>query len=200
MAITGTSTIPVRAIGCSPRSRWLLPVTTAAPCSTGGQAALAISPDHAAMLAASRHTQASVAEAVVRTRDRRSKPACCTGSMGRVDPEREYACFASPDDLLLFVAGGSSLYSTFPSWCAGPHRNQSVTVEIELDQACARCPGPTPDQSARRQRCAIRPSGDRSSITDSIVVSVPKDHRWVEMAAMPRCGTGRRDGRGRDRG
>ncbi len=103
-----------------------------------GRAALAINPDHAAMLATNGHTRASIAEAVV---ERAVVPGRellrAAGSMGRVDPDRAYSCFASPDDLLIFVAGGGGLYSAaFPSWCAGPHRNQSITVEVELDQAC----------------------------------------------------------------
>ncbi len=103
-----------------------------------GRAALAINPDHAALLAANGHTRQTVAEAVV---ERAVVPGRellrAAGSMGRTDPERDYRCFASPEDLLIFVAGGGGLYSAaFPSWCAGPHRNQSVTVEIETDQAC----------------------------------------------------------------
>lgn len=103
-----------------------------------GRAALAINPDHAALLAASGHTRSSVAEAIV---ERAVIPGRellrSAGSMGRTSADRDYACFASPDDLLIFVAGGGGLYSAaFPSWCAGPHRNQSVTVEIETDQAC----------------------------------------------------------------
>lgn len=103
-----------------------------------GQAALAINPDHAAMLGANGHTRASVAEAIV---ERAVVPGRellrAAGSMGRTDPERDYSCFTSPDDLVIFVAGGGGLYSAaFPSWCAGPHRNRSITVEIETDQAC----------------------------------------------------------------
>lgn len=103
-----------------------------------GQAALAINPDHAALLAANGYTRASIAEAVV---ERAVVPGRellrAAGSMGRIDPDRDYRCFAEPDDLLIFVAGGGGLYSAaFPSWCAGPHRNRAVTVEIETDQAC----------------------------------------------------------------
>ncbi len=105
----------------------------------GGQAALAINPDHAALLASSGHDRASVTAAIV---ERAVVPGADllrgAGSMGRTATDRDYACFPSPDDLLVFVAGGGGLYSAaFPSWCAGPHRNRAVTVEIELDQACA---------------------------------------------------------------
>ena len=44
---------------------------------------------------------------------------------------------ATPDDLLVFVAGGSGLYSSvFPSWAAGAHRNPFVTQPITTDLAC----------------------------------------------------------------
>jgi hypothetical protein len=104
-----------------------------------GQAAVAINPDHAALLAGTGHTRSSIAEAIV---ERAVVPGRdllrAAGSMDRTAADRDYGCFASPDDLLVFVAGGGGLYSAvFPSWCAGPHRNRAITVEIELDQACA---------------------------------------------------------------
>lgn len=113
-------------------------VTTNNAVLRNGQAALAINPDHANLLAANGHTRASVAEAVV---ERAVVPGRellrAAGSMGRVDPDRDYRCFGAPEDLLVFVAGGGGLYSAaFPSWCAGPHRNRAITVEIETDQAC----------------------------------------------------------------
>ena len=61
-----------------------------------------------------------------------------------VPTDRTFPCFGSPDDVLVLVAGGGGLYSAvLPSWCAGPHRNRAVTVEIELDQACE-VPGLSP--------------------------------------------------------
>ncbi len=105
----------------------------------GGQAAVAINPDHAALLAANGHDRGSIASAIVeRAVVSGADLLRAAGSMGRTDPTRTYSCFTDPSDLLVFVAGGGGLYSAvFPSWCAGPHRNRAVTVEIELDQACA---------------------------------------------------------------
>lgn len=103
-----------------------------------GQAALALNPDHAAALAAAGHDRRSIQEAIVSLA---AVPGAVLGAsaatMRGVDPDRAYACFAEPDDLLVFVAGGGGLYSAaFASWCAGPHRNRSVSVEVEVGQAC----------------------------------------------------------------
>ena len=44
---------------------------------------------------------------------------------------------ADPADIVLFVAGGSGIYSSvFPSWAAGGHRNPVVTEPIVTDLAC----------------------------------------------------------------
>lgn len=113
-------------------------VTTNNAALRRGQAALALNPDHASALAAAGHDRASIqaaihAKAVVPG----TLLAQSAATMGSVDPERGYACFAEPDDLVVFVAGGGGLYSAaFASWCAGPHRNRAVSVEVEVGQAC----------------------------------------------------------------
>lgn len=105
---------------------------------TGGQAAIVLNPDHAAALGQAGHTRESIAATV-------AERACNTGAVlsrtaavqAAVPADRTVPCFRSPDDVLVLVAGGGGLYSAvLPSWCAGPHRNRAVTVEIELDQAC----------------------------------------------------------------
>ncbi len=105
----------------------------------GGQAALALNPDHAAFLAGKGHTLESIRDQVVsRASIDGADFAKSAAYMGRV-PElgRSYDCFEQSEDLLVFVAGGGGLYSVaFPSWCAGPHVNRAVTVEIEVGQAC----------------------------------------------------------------
>jgi hypothetical protein len=116
----------------------------------GGQVALALNPDHAGALAAAGHTRQSIAgalcERAVNTAATRAGSAA--GGRASSDPQRRYPCFTSPDDILVFVAGGGGLYSAaFPSWCAGPHRNRAVTVEIEIDQACE-IPGASSSRSA----------------------------------------------------
>ena len=89
-------------------------------------------------LAAAGHTRSSIQEAVVeRAVVSGAVLGASAATMGSVDPDREYSCFASPEDLVVFVAGGGGLYSAaFASWCAGPNRNRSVSMEIEVGQAC----------------------------------------------------------------
>ena len=113
-------------------------VTTNNAALRHGQAALALNPDHAAALAAAGYTGASVRDAVVAGAVvSGAELAASAATMGRVDPTRQYPCFREPEDLLVFVAGGGGLYSAaFPSWCAGPHRNRAVSVEIEVGQSC----------------------------------------------------------------
>lgn len=105
---------------------------------TGGQVALAINPDHAALLHDAGHDPASIQQrlyerAVVRGADLVDT----AGWMRRPEADDVVRCFREPDDILVFVAGGGGLYSVaFPSWCAGPNQNRAVTVEIEVGQAC----------------------------------------------------------------
>jgi hypothetical protein len=99
----------------------------------GGAAVIVLNPDHTAELAAAGHSEASVAQAVAaRAMTLRGRPA-----------------FTDPADVLVVAAGGSGLYSAvMPSWCAGPHANRAVSVEIEIGQACEVpwmvAPGSTP--------------------------------------------------------
>ena len=105
----------------------------------GGQAALAINADHASFLAAAGHDVVSIRDAVVsRAFILGEDFAKSAGYMGKTpQADREYHCFNDPEDLLVFVAGGGGLYSVaFPTWCAGPHVNRAVTMEIEVGQAC----------------------------------------------------------------
>ena len=42
-----------------------------------------------------------------------------------------------PDDILVFVAGGSGLYSAvFPSWAAGAHGNAAVRETVVTGESC----------------------------------------------------------------
>lgn len=114
-------------------------VTTNNSALRGGQAALAINADHAGFLADCGHDLDSIREQVVeRAVVSGAAKAASAGYMGRrPEADTSYACFADPHDLLVFVAGGGGLYSVaFPSWCAGPHANRAITVEIEVGQAC----------------------------------------------------------------
>ena len=105
----------------------------------GGQAALAINADHAGFLAAAGHDLTSIRDGVVERASISGELfAASAGYMGKPpSPDRTYRCFDDAEDLVVFVAGGGGLYSVaFPTWCAGPHKNRSVTVEIEVGQAC----------------------------------------------------------------
>lgn len=105
---------------------------------SGGQAAIALNPDHAALLHEQGHTRESISETIVeRAKVSGEEFARSAGYMATPDPDLMYACFREPEDLLIFVAGGGGLYSVaFPTWCAGPHTNRAVTVAIEVGQAC----------------------------------------------------------------
>ncbi|HEV8298810.1 MAG TPA: hypothetical protein VGQ20_16000 [Acidimicrobiales bacterium] len=103
-----------------------------------GTVAVVLNPDHAGAIAAGGHTRASIAQALferagvcVRDMRRVVPPARAHIYAGRADDERLPA-LGSPDDIMLVVAGGTGLYSAvMPSWGAGPHSNQPVTVEVE---------------------------------------------------------------------
>lgn len=114
-------------------------VTTNNVALSGGQAALALNPDHAGFLKDAGFTRESIRDSIVeRAFVMGSEFAKSAGYMGREpQPDREYRCFENSEDLLVFVAGGGGLYSVaFPTWCAGPHLNRALTVEIEVGQAC----------------------------------------------------------------
>ena len=114
-------------------------VTTNNVALSGGQAALALNPDHASFLANAGLSRNDVRDRIVaESYVLGAELARSAGSMGRtIDPEREYRCFEHEEDLLVFVAGGGGLYSAaFASWCAGPHMNRAITVEIEVGQSC----------------------------------------------------------------
>ena len=113
-------------------------VTTNNTALTRGQAALALNPDHAAVLASAGHDRRSIQEAIVERAVVTGADLMATaGAMRSFDPDDLIACFAEPSELVLIVAGGGGLYSAaFPTWCAGPHANRAVTVEIEVGQAC----------------------------------------------------------------
>ena len=113
-------------------------VTTNNAALRGGQAAVALNPDHAAVLAGAGHDLASVRAAIVEAAVVSGADLLASAAtMGRIEPDRIYPCFEAEEDLLVFVAGGGGLYSVvFPSWCAGPHVNRAVSMPIEVGQAC----------------------------------------------------------------
>lgn len=103
-----------------------------------GQAPLALNPDHAAVLAGAGYSRRDIQEAIVEMAVISAEEVVESGAgMSIPEPGSTIRCFKEPDDVLVFVAGGGGLYSAvFPTWCAGPHRNRAVTVEVEVGQAC----------------------------------------------------------------
>ena len=100
----------------------------------GGAAVVVLNPDHARALAAAGHSRASIAAAICERAV--VSPAAEGASLGGLATGSRH-CFATPDDVLVLVAGGGGLYSVaIPSWCAGAHRNRAVTREVAIGQAC----------------------------------------------------------------
>ena len=105
-----------------------------------GSVAVALNPDHAAVLARAGLDRADVQRELHRMATNRR------GELRRLNPafagtgeaDDELAALPSPDHVLVLVAGGGGLYSSvFPSWSAGAHANPILHEPIETDQACA---------------------------------------------------------------
>ena len=111
-----------------------------------GAVVVALNPDHAQALAGAGHTRRSIQEALhARAANPRSRLRALNPLYaGRGADDTLVHATARPDDIIVIVAGGGGIYSAvFPSWGAGPHANPFVTVEIDVDQACA-IPGRSP--------------------------------------------------------
>ncbi len=105
-----------------------------------GSVAVALNPDHAAVLARAGLGRADVQRELHRlATNRRGELRRYNPSFaGAGDDDDELAAVPSPDHVLLLVAGGTGLYSSvFPSWSAGAHANPILHERIETDQACA---------------------------------------------------------------
>jgi hypothetical protein len=104
-----------------------------------GTVAIALNPDHAGVLGAAGWSRADVQQRVWEAshRSRGELRALNPAFAGRGEDSDRLPSVPTPQDLLIFVAGGSGLYSmVFPSWGAGTHGNQFVSAQIELGQAC----------------------------------------------------------------
>jgi hypothetical protein len=104
-----------------------------------GGAVVVLNPEHAAVLANAGLSRADIAAAL---RDLAAHPRADIERYGSAfmnwsKDEDTFHCFASPEQILVLMAGGSGLYSmVMPSWCAGAHRNSAISVKVEMDQAC----------------------------------------------------------------
>jgi hypothetical protein len=104
-----------------------------------GSAVVVLNPDHIDVLAKAGFDRAKTAEALCELAvNPRGLLRSLNPSMVRDgDPAQAMRAFRRPEDLVILAGGGSGLYSmVMPSWGAGPHVNPSVTVKVELDQAC----------------------------------------------------------------
>ncbi|MDA3039695.1 MAG: hypothetical protein O3C27_09230 [Actinomycetota bacterium] len=105
----------------------------------GGTVAIALNPEHAAVLgkAGLDRSDAQKRVAALATNPRGLVRSLNPGFGRDGDPDEELSSVDGPDNVVVFVAGGSGLYSAvFPSWAAGAHGNPVVHAPIETDQAC----------------------------------------------------------------
>jgi hypothetical protein len=104
-----------------------------------GCAVVVLNPEHASTLAAAGLSREDIAARLceLAVHSRADMERYGGAFMNWSKEEDAYHCFASPEQILVLMAGGSGLYSmVMPSWSAGPHRNSAISIKLELDQAC----------------------------------------------------------------
>lgn len=104
-----------------------------------GAVAVALNPEHAQVLAgvgmSRTDIQGELHRLAVNTRGHLRS--LNTGFVRAGDDDDLIGATRRPDDIVLFVAGGSGLYSAvFPSWAAGAHRNPVVREIIVTGESC----------------------------------------------------------------
>lgn len=106
---------------------------------SGGAVAVALNPEHAQVLGDAGMTrsdvQAGLHQLAVNTRG--NIRSLNTGFLPDGDDDDLIPAVRRPDDIVVFIAGGSGLYSAvFPSWAAGAHRNAIVHETVATGGAC----------------------------------------------------------------
>lgn len=104
-----------------------------------GAVAIALNPEHAQVLADAGLDRAGVQVELQRlaTNTRGHLRSLNTGFLPPGDDADVIHAVRRPEDVMVFVAGGSGLYSAvFPSWAAGAHRNTVVREPIVTGEAC----------------------------------------------------------------
>ncbi len=104
-----------------------------------GSVAVAFNPEHAEVLAAAGMDRAKVQAELHRlaTNTRGHLRSLNTGFLRAGDEDDVVHAVRRPGDIVVFVAGGSGLYSAvFPSWAAGAHRNAVVREPIVTGESC----------------------------------------------------------------
>lgn len=104
-----------------------------------GAVAVALNPEHAAVLGAAGMSRADVQAELCRlaTNRRGDLRRLNPGFVRAGDDDDELRALRRSEDAIVFVAGGSGLYSSvFPSWAAGAHHNPVVSEPVVTDEAC----------------------------------------------------------------
>lgn len=104
-----------------------------------GAVAVALNPEHAQVLAEAGMARADIQGELHRlaVNTRGHLRSLNTGFLRAGDDADLVHAVRRPDDIVLFVAGGSGLYSAvFPSWAAGAHRNAVVRETVVTGEAC----------------------------------------------------------------
>ena len=104
-----------------------------------GSVAVALNPEHAAVLGRAGLSRADVQRELQRlaTNRRGDLRALLPAFAGPGDDDDEVHAVPTPAQILVLVAGGGGLYSAvFPSWSAGAHANPIIHERIEVDQSC----------------------------------------------------------------
>lgn len=104
-----------------------------------GAVAVALNPEHVSVLAEAGMSrgdvQAELHRLAVNTRGHLRS--LNTGFLRDGDHEDLIHAVRRPSDIVVFVAGGSGLYSAvFPSWAAGAHRNAVVREAVVTGESC----------------------------------------------------------------
>ncbi len=106
---------------------------------SGGAVAVALNPEHAQVLADTGLSRGDVCVELQRlaVNTRGAIRSVSTGFIPAGEADDVIPAVRAPSDIVLFVAGGSGLYSAvFPSWAAGAHRNSVVTETVVTGEAC----------------------------------------------------------------
>lgn len=104
-----------------------------------GAVAIALNPEHAQVLGNAGLSRSDVQTEIhrVATNTRGHLRSLNTGFLPAGDDEDPIHAVRRPGDLVVFVAGGSGLYSAvFPSWAAGAHRNAVVREPVVTGESC----------------------------------------------------------------
>lgn len=104
-----------------------------------GAVAVALNPEHVQVLADAGMSRADVQHELQRfaTNTRSHLRSFNTGFIRAGAADDTIHAVRRPEDLIVFVAGGSGLYSAvFPSWAAGAHRNSVVHELVVTGESC----------------------------------------------------------------